>query len=381
MSDRSTRAPGSGAAEELNELRESIADVDRSLLELLHRRMHLAARVGKVKAGQGQPIMVPEVHHRVLTRARQHADACGVSEEVMESIFQAVMRGSIERQHRVGVEFRAEAGSRLLLLGGAGDMGRWFQNFAHLLGHRVDVADPAMAPLPPLAGRYASLADVPDLNAYEAIIVSVPLGRTGVVLEELIALQPRGLVIEIASIKDELAPILDRGREAGLKISSLHPMFGPRKTPYESLTFVLAYAEDPQEERLQVESWIRHPYTHLVPVPFRHHDRLMGWLLGFAHLSGMLFGCALTRSGLGAEELKACASTSYNRQTAAALHVLEEDPDLYYEIQSLNPHRGEVYRAATQALSELVESVQEGDRERFRAVLSDARHFLVTEPS
>ena len=67
------------SAEQLTELRESIAEVDRSLLELLHRRMHLAAEVGRVKAGEGQPIMVPEVHHRVLSRARQHADACGVA--------------------------------------------------------------------------------------------------------------------------------------------------------------------------------------------------------------------------------------------------------------------------------------------------------------
>ncbi len=368
------------AAERLTGLRESIAEVDRSLLELLHRRMALAAEVGRVKAGKGQPIMVPEVHHRVLSRARQHADACGVSEEVMEAIFQAVMRGSIERQHRVGMELRAGEGSRLLILGGAGDMGRWFQSFSRLLGHRVDVVDPAMAPLPPAAGRYGSLADVPDLGAYEAIVVSVPLSRTASVLDELIGLEPRGLIIEIASIKDDLAPALERGRQKGLKVSSLHPMFGPRKSPYEPLTFVLAYAGDPQEEKLQVEEWVRHPYTHLVPVPFDHHDRLMGWLLGFAHLSGMLFGCALTRSGLGAEELKACASTSYNRQSLAALHVLGEDPDLYFDIQNLNPHRGEVYRAATEALGELVQSVKEGDRERFRAVLSEARHFLITEP-
>lgn len=381
MSDSSgPPEPAPSAAEQLTELRESIAEVDRSLLELLHRRMHLAAEVGRVKTGKGQPIMVPEVHHRVLNRARQHADACGVSEEVMESIFQAVMRGSIERQHRVGMAMRADAGSRLLVLGGAGDMGRWFQGFSHLLGHRIDIADPAMAPLPPAAGRYASLADVPDLDVYDAIVVSVPLGRTAAVLEELIELAPRGLIIEIASIKDDLAPVLERGRAAGLELSSLHPMFGPRKSPYEPLTFVLACAEDPQEERLRVEGWIRHPYTHLVPVPFDHHDRLMGWLLGFAHLSGMLFGCALAGSGLGAEELKACASTSYNRQTGAALHVLGEDPDLYFDIQRLNPHRGDVYRAATKALNELVQSVQEDDRERFRAVLSEARHFLITEP-
>ncbi len=366
-------------SEQLTELRESIAEVDRSLLELLRRRMDLAATVGEVKLDAGKPIMVPEVHNQVLTRARQHADACGVSAEVMESVFQAVMRGSIERQHRVGVSRHAEGGSRLLILGGAGDMGTWFHSFAQLLGHPVDIVDPAMAPLPRVEGRYGSLAEVDDLDRYRAIIVSVPLGKTAAVLADLIERRPQALVIEIASIKDELLPILEQGREAGVRISSLHPMFGPRKSPYEPLTFVLGYRDAPHLEKGWLEEWIRHPYTHLVPVPFDHHDRLMGWLLGFAHLSGMLFGCALTRSGLGAEELEACASTSFIRQSGAAMHVLMEDPDLYYDIQQLNPHRGDVYHAAQESLKELVRTVQEGDREGFREVLAGAREFLVTE--
>lgn len=366
-------------SDRLAELRESIAEVDRSLLELLRRRMDLAAEVGRVKLGAGKPILVPEVHNRVLTRARQHADSCEVSPEVKESIFQAVMRGSIERQHRVGVNLRAEGGSRLLILGGAGDMGNWSRSFAQLLGHPVDIVDPVMKPLPAVEGRYGSLDEVEDLDRCQAIVVSVPLGRTAEVLDQLTELEPRRLVIEIASIKHELMPALERGRAAGLKISSLHPMFGPRKSPYEELTFVLAYREDPHQEQEWIEEWIRHPYTHLVPVPFDHHDRLMGWLLGFAHLSGMLFGCALTRSGLGAEELAACTSTSFTRQSGAALHVLLEDPDLYYDIQRLNPHRGDVYQAAQEALEHLVTSVQDGDREGFRGVLADTRKLLVTE--
>ena len=43
----------------LTGLRESIAEVDRSLLELINRRMELAAEVGRVKIGTGQPILVP----------------------------------------------------------------------------------------------------------------------------------------------------------------------------------------------------------------------------------------------------------------------------------------------------------------------------------
>jgi chorismate mutase/prephenate dehydrogenase len=358
------------------DLREQISEVDRSLLELLHRRMDLAAEVGRMKADQEQPIFVPEVHDRVLRRARRHAEGCGVSEHVMEAIFDAVMRGSIERQHKVAAERRSEAGGRMLLVGGAGNMGGWFQAFGQRLGHRVDIVDPAMIPLPKLAGRYGRIDDIESLDPYDAILVSVPLGAMPEVLAKVVEARPRSLVIEIASIKAHLKDIIARARSEGVRVASLHPMFGPGKSPYETLTFVLACHDDPQEEKQRIEEWLRYPNTHIVSVPFDHHDRLMGWLLGLAHFSGMFFGCALRGSGLGSEELSACASTTYNRQLSTARSVLQEDPDLYFDIQYLNPHRGEVYRAARAALEDLVDAVENEDRQRFRNIVTQASQFV-----
>ncbi len=371
MSDSQDRGP-----ERLASLRGEIADVDRGLIELLRRRMTLAAEVGRVKHAAGEPIFVPEVNDSVLTRAREHAAACGVSSEVMEAIFGAVMRGSVERQHRVGVETQASTGSRILVIGGAGNMGGWLSQFTALLGHEVDVLDPSYRTLPAEAGRYSALDELSDLDAYEALLVSVPMRRTEAVLSSLIDRKPRGLVVEVASIKDHLRPVLDQADRADVAVASLHPMFGPSKSVYENLTFVLACRNDPQAEQERVTAWLRHPYTQLVPVPFAHHDRLMGWLLGLAHLSGMLFGNALTHAGLSAAELRACASTTYNRQVATALSVIDEDPDLYFDIQQLNPHRGEVYRAAREALDGLVGTVEGDDREAFRSLLTTARQLL-----
>jgi chorismate mutase/prephenate dehydrogenase len=116
-----------------------------------------------------------------------------------------------------------------------------------------------------------------------------------------------------------------------------------------------------------------------VAVPFDHHDRLMGWLLGLAHLTNILFGSALTNAGVEPAELHACASTTFTRQAATALSVLSEDPDLYLDIQHLNPHRHEVYAATREALDRLEELVETRDRPGFRQTLSAARRALAGE--
>jgi len=361
----------------LSKLRDSLAEIDRSLLELLRRRMELAAEVGRIKAEHDRPIVVRDVEDRVLTRARQHAEACGVSEEVMEAVFSAIIRGSVERQYRVGIALRHQRhGERMLILGGSGGMGNWFRGFLGLMGHEVDIVDPAIGGIPDAPGRFRSLADIPDLDAYAAVIVSVPLARTAETLEAIVARRPQVPVLEISSIKSPLAGVLEKARAEGVRIYALHPMFGPGKSYYEPLTFVLAAQGGLAEEKQWMGEFLAHPYTHLLAVPFPHHDRLMGWLLGLSHLSNILFGATLTRSGVEPSELHDCASTTFTRQATTALYVLSENPDLYLDIQSLNPHRTEVYAAAREALTAIEELVDAHDREGFRQAMNEARRML-----
>lgn len=290
----------------------------------------------------------------------------------MEAVFRAIVRGSVERQYRVGAQERARHGLRVLAVGGAGGMGGWFRSFLGQIGHHVDAVDPAWRTLPGGDGRFASLEEVPDLDAYAHIIVSVPLGRMPELVRDLADRRPKGWIVEIASIKSHLVPVLAAAPSNGEGVVSLHPMFGPLKPTWEPLTFVLAARGDASRELDAVEPLLRHPYTRFVTLPFARHDRLMGWLLGLAHFSGMLFGSALAASGLPAAELKACASTTFLRQAATARSILTEDPDLYLEIQRLNPHREEVYAAAREALDRLVGCVEAGDRVAFRELLAAA---------
>jgi chorismate mutase / prephenate dehydrogenase len=362
---------------DLTGLREAIADVDRALVELLRRRMQLASEVGRIKAAAGAPVVVRDVENRVLARARENAVTCGVSEDVMEEIFHAIMRGSVERQYRVGVEARESRGVSVLVLGGAGAMGGWLRRFLASGGHKVDIVDPSLAGLPAGEGAWSALADVPDLDRYAAIVVSVPLAATPAVLAEIIARRPSALVVEIASIKSHLCDEISRARAVPIPVASLHPMFGPGKSLYEPLTFVLACHDEAEIERDRVEPLLRHPYANVIAIPFAHHDRLMGWLLGLAHLTGMMFGSALARSGLSPAELQACASTTFLRQASTARSILGEDPDLYLDIQRLNPHREVVYHAAREALEELVGAVGTADRDAFREALAAAREAVL----
>ncbi len=362
--------------DELRTLRESIAEVDRRLVELLHQRMELSARVGRVKTVSGSEVVARDVEDQILSRAREAAEAAGVSAAAMESIFREVLRASVERQHRVGMEERVRPGGRVLVVGGAGRMGSWLRQFLSLVGHRVEAVDPAWAGLPAEAGRWSGLDALPSLAPYDAVVLSVPLVRLPEILEEVCARQPPGLLVETASIQSHLEPALARADAAGIKTCALHPMFGPGASPFDPLTFVLAWRREPGAERAAAEAFLRHPGARVVAIPFAHHDRLMGWLLGLAHLHGILFGAALAESGLDPAELQMCASTTFLRSADTARSVLLEDPELYFDIQRLNPHREAVYATAHAALDRLESQVRAGDLEGFRDLMAGARRAV-----
>ncbi len=95
--------------EKMPDLRDEIARLDRALLELLESRFQLAARVGRLKAERGQPVVVPEVEQRVLARAREAASLCETSPEVMESILICILKlrcrsAEAARLHRLQTE-------------------------------------------------------------------------------------------------------------------------------------------------------------------------------------------------------------------------------------------------------------------------------------
>lgn len=443
------------SADDLDTLRAEIAATDRELVHLLARRMELSGRIGAIKAERGLGVSVQAIEEQVLSRARDAAAACGVSAAAMEAIFRAIVQASVERQHKTGIERLQRGGGRVLLVGAAGKLGRWFAALFEHAGRDVVGVDPVLAAEargsasatrsavcgpdathlggrtlaldvdataratradePALEGTdgtvrgrdsasgafdacaggpgiapgshdararrsataFARLADVPDLDAFDWILVATPLGATAAVLDELVLRAPRrATIVEVSSIKAALEPALERARHAGVLVLCLHPMFGPGKSAWGPLTFALAVRADEAREVELVRALLAHPYARVVAMPFAEHDRRMGWLLGLAHLSGMLFASALARSGLDAAELEETASTTYARQKATALSILGEDPALYLDIQRLNPHREAVYAAVEDALAELAELVRRGDASAFAACLERARRAI-----
>ncbi|HYV08641.1 MAG TPA: prephenate dehydrogenase/arogenate dehydrogenase family protein, partial [Thermoplasmata archaeon] len=209
-------------------MREEIADVDREIVGLVARRLHLAAQVGVEKHLLQKPVRDEEAEDLVHTRFLSECAARDIRATFAEGLAGLLIDESIRRQEAVRTP--ASRHQRILVVGGAGQMGRWLCRYFRSRGFEVVVNDPA--------GPLEGFPFEPDLRraVHEAdvVAVSVPMSVSADVLRTIAEMKPKALVFDIASLKAPVEdPLRSMGR-AGLRVTSVHPMFGPNLWPLSS---------------------------------------------------------------------------------------------------------------------------------------------------
>jgi chorismate mutase/prephenate dehydrogenase len=114
----------------------------------------------------------------------------------------------------------------------------------------------------------------------------------------------------------------------------------------------------------------------LVVMGLDEHDRLIAFVLGLSHALNIAFFTALAESGEAAPRLARMSSTTFDAQLDVATRVAAENPDLYFEIQSLNDYGVESLNALQAAVNRLCRSVQEGDAATFVAMMRQGNEYL-----
>lgn len=356
----------------LKALRDELDGVDTRLIELASRRQQLVSDIGRLKKSHGRQLRDFKRERQVLDGVRQAAEARGLDPTLAEDLFQRLIKASLTRQEQDRLRLsRHGRGRRALLIGGAGRMGRWLAGFLDGQGFDVFVADPAVE-----SSNRARFSDWRDAPADMALIViAAPLGASARIIEELAQQQSTALVFDIGSLKSPLIPALRAAAESGLRICSVHPMFGP-DTQLLSEKHVLLMDAGNREAVEAAAALFSDTLAEVVEIDIEEHDRLMAPVLGLSHALSVVFFTALADSGLPAERLAGLSSTTFDRQLAIARDVAAENPDLYFEIQALNRYGDEVRWQLQQAVRRFVDVVADDDADAFRHLMTRGRDYL-----
>ena len=251
---------------------------------------------------------------------------------------------------------------KVAIIGGQGQMGRWFTRFFASQGLEVLAAD---VDTPLTSQEVAALADV--------VIIAVPIPKVKEVVQAIAPhLRPEAALMDLTSVKQgPVSAMLDHfpGEVVGT-----HPLFGPGEDSIAGRTMVLCPGRG--------ERWFNWLKTLLNDAGAQvkittaaEHDRLMAVVQGLAHFILIALEMAIRQLGVPLQDLEDFATPTFATLHNLARRLLSQDATLYACIQLQNPANRVALRALEEAVADihyyiqrqnadglvrLIESVKEG---------------------
>lgn len=355
----------------LEDLRESLSAVDRQIVDLIAERQRIVADIGRNKRSGGAATRDYAREKDVLDMGRQQARQLDVNPDLAEDVLRLLIRTSLESQERERVMAEGKGdGRRALVIGGAGKMGGWFVDFFASQGFATTIADPSVEDTP-ACFRHWTDAGVD----YDVIVVAAPLAVSGRILAQLAVLKPAGLVFDIGSLKSPLLDGLQELKDAGCKVTSLHPMYGP-DTRLLSGRHLIFCDVGCDEATAAAKELFEATMVEQLDMGLDDHDRLIAYVLGLSHALNIAFFTALAESGEAAPRLAQLSSTTFDSQLLVSEAVAQDNPRLYFEIQNLNKFGLAPLDALSAAATRIRELVADGDEAGFVDLMHKGREYF-----
>ncbi len=337
---------------ELEQLRRRIDVLDDRLVFLLAERKKLVEEVIQLKKKYHLPVYHPAREENLISRRRQQGSNEGFDPDFIEELFRLILRQSRVSQSRQLSRKAVKPGAGVLLVGGSGEMGRYFHHWFREAGYRVSVLERHDW------NRVESLCR--DINL---ALVGVPIEKTDEVIRNLgPCLPPEAVLADITSIKEApLQAMLDAHQGP---VVGLHPLFGPGTSTMDKQIIVTTPGRMPEKTRWLIEqlnAW----GAITVTADAREHDEIMTYVQALRHFATFGFGRFLYQQQVDIFKSLEFSSPIYRLELGMVGRLFAQDPGLYAEIIFATPERRKLLKSYIASLAEQLDLLDKADKEEF----------------
>jgi prephenate dehydrogenase len=244
------------------------------------------------------------------------------------------------------------------IIGGQGKMGRWFARFFRMNGYRVLISD-----------RHTSRSNQEVVSKSNIVLFSLPIGKTPALIHTLLKFgRTDQLWADLTSIK---VPAVGAMLRSKAEVIGVHPMFGPGVQTLRGQTVIVTPARV-KRWRQWFESLLKKNGARVHTMTADEHDRAMAIVQGLTHFSSILLHYTLMKTKTDIRKSLQMMSPIYRIQLNVGGRILAQNPQLYSEIQMLNPNVSRVLRVLVRSARELGRFVEEGNVRRFESAFQKA---------
>lgn len=255
---------------------------------------------------------------------------------------------------------------KIALIGGRGQMGRWFQRFFAAQGLEVLVADVDTAPTPQ---EVAALADV--------VVVSVPIPKVQEVVRDLAPhLRPDAALIDLTSVKQ--GPVSAMLAHFPGEVIGTHPLFGPGVKSIAGQTVVLCPGRGERWFKW-LKELLENAGARVKVTTATEHDRLMSVVQGLAHFSLIALEMAIRELGVSPQDLEDFSTPTFSTLHNLARRLFTQDATMYACIQLQNPANRVALRALEDSVADILYFIQRQNADGLIKLIQSVREGFAAE--
>ena len=247
------------------------------------------------------------------------------------------------------------------IIGGKGAMGKYFTSFFERNGYKVLIS-----------GRKNPLSNKQLAKKADVVIVSVPIDKTEEVINEVAPhIKKSGLLMDFTSLKVFPMKAMKQTKAGYL---GCHPLFGPT-TPIEGQLVILCPGRSSKwmnwfKKLLEANKVIVKTMTP------KKHDQLMAYVQALTHFSDIALSDVLRKSGLPVKDMVTIQSPVYRLELDMMGRILNQDPNLYANIQIGNPLSIKVMKDFMKSCEQLTDIVKNKDVKAFTRYFNRNKKYL-----
>jgi len=356
----------------LDALRKNLDQIDEQIIGLLAERQMNVDAIGSVKLSTKSPTRDYQREKQVIDNIMDCANSKGVDPDIARQIFSLIIRTSLEKQENQKINTSGYGSKKsALVIGGNGKMGQWFVRFLSNQEFNVDISDINTDDDNNVDYQTGELE-------YDYIIVAAPIAASAEIIQNLAKLKPQGIVLDVGSIKSPLKLPLMQLVDAGCKVVSIHPMFGPDIKLLSNKHVIFINLGDLDSVN-KVKALFKPTMVEQIDMQLEDHDRLVAYILGLSHVINIAFMSVLSESGEAADTLAQLSSTTFDAQLSIGENVVSENPHLYFEIQKLNNYSKSTLNALGDAVQRIITVVNNDQEQAFVNIMEKAQNYVLSK--
>jgi len=249
------------------------------------------------------------------------------------------------------------------IIGGKGQMGRWFNRFFTGAGHRVLISD-----------LKTELRPKDIAKKSDVVILSVPLDTALSLSSEIgPVLRKEQLLMDFCSMKEDIVEAMCRLTHA--EVVGTHPLFGPYPDTMDGQNIIIC----PGKGFVWLK-WLENEFkkegasiTHMHP---ETHDRNMAVIQGLTHMLTVCLGRLLQKFDMNPKEAILYSTPVFRINIDLIGRLLSQDLNLYDDLIGGNRHVPEVLEEFRSILDEGKERLLSGNKGEGAVFMEEISEFF-----